>query len=326
MNCEQLCYNALAKYKKGYAVGSDFSFLNNILEIGREFIGDALIDTLEVIPFLFITYLILEFMENRMSSKALAKFEKAGPLGPIIGSALGALPQCGWSSAASTFFSGKVITIGTLFAVYLSTSDEMIPIFIAGGMPLETLLGMVGVKFAIGVIIGFAIDGCFKIFKLDKTERKERYEIHELCERDRCSCNHHDGKSQSKVLRPAIIHTFQVTIFIFIITLLLNIIIILVGGYETLAGLIDENRFMSVIGTSLIGLIPNCASSVVIAQLYVDGVLGMGALLAGLLDATGVALIVLFRNNRPMKQNIIITVAIFVISVVIGMIATLIVG
>lgn len=95
MKCEQLCYNALAKYKKGYAVGSDFSFLNNILEVGREFIGDALIDTLEVIPFLFITYLILEFMENRMSSKALTKFEKAGPLGPIIGSALGALPQCG---------------------------------------------------------------------------------------------------------------------------------------------------------------------------------------------------------------------------------------
>ena len=202
----------------------------------------------------------------------------------------------------------------------------MIPIFIAGGIPLETLFGIVGVKFAIGVIVGFAIDGCFKIFKLDKTERKERYEIHELCERDRCSCNHHDGKSKSKVLRPAIIHTFQVTIFIFIITLLLNIVIILVGGYETLASLIDENRFMSVIGTSLIGLIPNCASSVVIAQLYVDGVLGMGALLAGLLDATGVALIVLFRNNRPMKQNIIITIAIFVISAVIGMLVTLIVG
>lgn len=307
-------------------MGSDFSFLNGILEIGREFIGDALIDTLEVIPFLFLTYLILEFMENRMSSKALAKFEKAGPLGPIIGSALGALPQCGWSSAASTFYAGRVITIGTLFAVYLSTSDEMIPIFIAGGMPINEMLGLIGVKFVIGVIFGFIIDGIIRVFKLEKGERKERYEIHELCERDRCSCNHHDENSKSKVLRPAIIHTFQVTIFIFIITFLLNIIIVLIGGYETLSGLIVENKYLSVIGTSLIGLIPNCASSIVIAQLYVDGILGMGALLAGLLDAAGVGLIVLFRNNRPMKQNIIITVAIFAISVVIGMIATLIVG
>lgn len=307
-------------------MGSDFTWLNNIVEIMQVFVGDALIDTLEVIPFLFVTYLILEFMENRMSKQALAKFEKAGPLGPIIGSVLGALPQCGWSSAASTFFSGKVITIGTLFAVYLSTSDEMIPIFIAGGMPIETLLGIICFKLVIGVIVGFAIDGFFKIFKLDKKNSKERYKIHELCERDKCSCNHHNEESKSKVLRPAIIHTFQVTLFIFIITLLLNIVIILVGGYETLASFIDENRLMSVIGTSLIGLIPNCASSVVISQLYVDGVLGMGALLAGLLDATGVALIVLFRNNRPMKQNIIITISIFVISVIIGMIVTLIVG
>lgn len=307
-------------------MGSDFSFLNNILEVGREFIGDALIDTLEVIPFLFITYLILEFMENRMSTKALARFEKAGPLGPIIGSALGALPQCGWSSAASTFYSGKVITIGTLFAVYLSTSDEMIPIFIAGGIPIETLLGIIGFKFVIGVIFGFVIDGFMKVCKLNPKERKERYEIHELCERDRCSCKHHDEKSKSKVLRPAIIHTFQVTIFIFIITLLLNIVIILVGGYDTFASLIDQNKYMSVIGTSLIGLIPNCASSVVITQLYVDGVLGIGALLSGLLDATGVALIVLFRNNRPMKENIIITITIFVISIVVGMIVTLVIG
>lgn len=307
-------------------MGSDFSFLNNILDIIQEFVGDALIDTLEVIPFLFVTYLILEFMENRMSKKALEKFEKAGPLGPIIGSALGALPQCGWSSAASTFYAGRVITIGTLFAVYLSTSDEMIPIFIAGGMPINEMLVLIGVKFVIGVIFGFLIDGIVRLFKLEKSKGKEKYEIHTLCERDRCSCNHHDENSKSKVLRPAIIHTFQVTIFIFIITLLLNIIIVLIGGYENLSGLIAENKYLSVIGTSLIGLIPNCASSVVIAQLYVDGILGMGALLAGLLDAAGVGLIVLFRNNRPVKQNIIITISIFIISVIIGLLTTLIIG
>ena len=307
-------------------MGSDFTGLTNILEIVQSFVGDALIDTIEVIPFLFVTYLLLEFMENRMSKQALEKFEKAGPLGPIIGSALGALPQCGWSSAASTFYAGRVITIGTLFAVYLSTSDELIPIFIAGGMPVNELLFLIAVKFVIGIIFGFAIDGVIKIFKLDKKERKERYEIHELCERDRCSCNHHDEKSKSKVLRPALVHTFQITIFIFIITLLLNIIIQFIGGYDTLRAFVDQNKFMSVLAASIVGLIPNCASSVVVAQLYVDGILGMGALLAGLLDAAGVGLIVLFRNNRPMKQNLLITICLFAISVIIGLIVTLIFG
>ena len=307
-------------------MGSDFTGLTNILEIVQDFVGEALIDTLEVIPFLFVTYLILEFMENRMSKQALARFEKTGPLGPIIGSALGALPQCGISSAASTFYAGRVITIGTLFAVYLSTSDEMIPIFIAGGIPVNEMLMLIGIKFVIGVIIGFAIDGVYKVGKFDKAEKNERYEIHELCERDRCSCNHHDEKSKSKVLRPAIIHTLQVTIFIFIVTLLLNIIIVCVGGYDTLSNFVNQNKYLSVIAASIVGLIPNCAASVVIAQVYVDGIIGFGALLAGLLDAAGVGLIVLFRNNRPMKQNLIITLALFAISIVIGLIVTLIIG
>lgn len=202
----------------------------------------------------------------------------------------------------------------------------MIPIFIAGGMPINEMLGIIAFKFVLGIIFGFAIDGFIKVCNLDKKKKKERYEIHELCERDRCSCHHHDDKSKSKVLRPAIIHTFQVTIFIFIVTLVLNIIIVFIGGYETLSNFIGQNKYMSVLAASLVGLIPNCASSVVIAQLYVQGVLGLGALLAGLTDAAGVGLIVLFRNNRPMKQNIIIVIALFVISLVIGLITTLLIG
>lgn len=304
---------------------TDSSLLINVLEVARDLVGDALIDTLEVIPFLFITYLILEFMEHRMSEASIKRFEKAGPLGPIIGSALGIIPQCGFSSAASTFYAGRVITIGTLFAVYLSTSDEMIPIFIAGGMPVTELIIILAIKFVIGLVLGFAIDGFFRVCKI-KISDGEGFEIHKLCERDQCSCNHHDEKSKSKILRPAILHTFQITIFIFLITLLLNIIIQLVGGYEALTEMVNTNKYISVIATSLIGLIPNCASSVAISQLYIEGVLGFGALLAGLLDACGVGLIVLFRNNRPMKHNLFIIIALFVISVVIGLITTLIIG
>ena len=146
-----------------------------------------------------------------------------------------------------------------------------------------------------------------------------------MCERDHCSCGH-DNKENNKVLRPAIQHTFQVTIFIFLITLLLNIIIQFAGGYEAISNFVSMNKYMSVVATSIIGLIPNCASSVAISQVFVDGIIGPGALLAGLLDAAGVGLIVLFRNNRPVKQNIIITIVLFVISVVFGLIVTLLVG
>ena len=306
-------------------MGPDFSSLHGILEIIQAFVGDAVIDTLEVIPFLFLTYLLLEFMEHRMSKKSLEKFEKAGPLGPFIGSALGIVPQCGFSSAASTLYAGRVITIGTLFAVYLSTSDEMIPIFIAGGIPINEMIGILAAKFVIGLVMGFAVDGFVHVANLDKSKKKERYEIHAMCERDHCSCGH-DENSKNKVLRPAIQHTFQVTIFIFLITLLLNIIIQFAGGYDAIANFVSMNKYMSVVASSLVGLIPNCASSVAISQVYVDGIIGPGALLAGLLDAAGVGLIVLFRNNRPAKQNIIITLVLFIVSVVFGLIVTLLVG
>lgn len=308
-------------------VSQDFENLTAILITIKEFVGDAVIDTLGVVPFLLITYIILEYMEHRMSKAAINRIEKAGPLGPVIGSALGIIPQCGFSSAASTFYAGRVITIGTLIAVYLSTSDEMIPIFIAGGIPVEELIHIILIKFVVGIVFGFIIDGLVRAFKLDKKPSKKHvYEIHKLCERDHCSCNHKDKKSESKILRPAILHTFQVTVFIFLITLLLNIIIEFTGGYDALENFVQTNKYLSVIATSLVGLVPNCASSVAISQLYVNGILGQGALIAGLLDAAGVGLIVLFRNNRPTRQNIYIVLIIFAVSLIVGMLITLFIG
>lgn len=300
----------------------EFDEIQNVLDIFKNYISDAIIDTLYVLPFLFITYLILEFIEHRMSDKAQDIIIKAGAAGPIIGSILGIIPQCGFSSAASTFYAGRVITLGTLIAVYISTSDEMIPIFIAGGMPIEQMLLIVLSKLIIGIIFGFAIDACLRAkSKYINKNKKTPFEIHQLCKRDHCSCNHDE---KTKIFKPAILHTLQVSLFIFVITLLLNFLIDIFGGEDSFANLIDCNKYVTVIITSFIGLIPNCASSVVISQLYVEGIIGIGPLMAGLLDAAGIGLIVLFRNNRPHKQNLYIVLIIFVISVIVGCVINLV--
>lgn len=334
-------------------MGADAVSLEGVLAIITGYVGDALIDTLQVIPFLFVTYLLLEFIEHRMSEKAQLAIKKSSKVGPLIGAALGIVPQCGFSSAASTFYAGRVITIGTLFSVYLTTSDEMIPIFIAGGMPLSQMLLILGFKFFIGIIFGFAIDLFMRAINKDKKDFVDKdFEIHKMCKRDQCSCYGDcnackenpetvyqafdlDGKKDShghvhdhskvKILKPAILHTFQVTVFIFLVTFLLNIIIEFAGGTEALSSFLDSNKYMSIFAASIVGLIPNCAASVVISQLYVEGVLSFAALIAGLLDATGVGLIVLFRNNRPFKENILITLGIFIISFIIGLIVSFII-
>lgn len=306
----------------------NFTDLDAVLEISKEVVADAVIDTLQIIPFLLLTYLLLEFMEHKMSQSAINKFKKAGKFSPLIGSAFGALPQCGFSSAASTLYAGRVITIGTLFAVYLSTSDEMIPIFIAGGIPPVTMFLIVLAKFVLGCVIGYAIDFSWQSIKKKsgiKSPDKDKFEIHKLCERDQCSCDHKHGSS-NKILKPAILHTVQVTLFVFLITLALNVIIEISGGIDTMTNFVQTNKYLSVVASSLIGLIPNCAASVAISQLYVNGVLGLGAMLAGLLDAAGVGLIVLFRNNTPMKQNFIIVGVLLIISIAIGLLITLFIG
>lgn len=275
----------------------DFTTLSGFVDVLKESIIDAGFDTLYVIPFLLITYLILEYIEHRMTKKSQEAIKKAGVAGPAIGAIFGIIPQCGFSSAASTFYAGRVITVGTLFAVYLSTSDEMIPIFIAGGIPVETLISILAFKFLAGMGVGFLIDfGMKLIHKTDPKFLKHDFEIHEMCERERCSCDHNHSKN---IVVPALIHTLQITIFIFLISLILGLLIEFFGGDEAIRNFVDGNKFASIAACGLVGLIPNCAASVVISQLYVDGIIGGAALITGLLSAAGVGLIVLFRTNRP---------------------------
>lgn len=279
-------------------------------------------DTLYLIPFLFVTYLAMEWLEHKAGDKAEDAVRRAGAAGPVVGALVGIVPQCGFSAAAATLWAGRVITLGTLFAVFLSTSDEMLPIFLAEQVAPATILKIMGVKLMIGMVMGLVVDAVIRLARRDR----EKLRIHELCERDRCHCNgdcetceqqpelaydfehdeehehHHEGGS---ILRSALKHTLQVTVFIFIITLVLDGALELVGE-DALAAFLGSNPVLSVLGSALVGLIPNCAASVVIAQLYVEGALGAGAMMAGLLVSAGVGLLVLFRTNRGLRQNLIV--------------------
>ena len=270
----------------------------------------ALLDTLRLVPFLFVTYLAMEALEHKAGEKAEEVVRRAGAAGPAIGGVLGAVPQCGFSAAAATLYAGHVVTLGTLFAVFLSTSDEMLPIFIAEQVAPQTMFAILAAKVVIGMAVGFAIDAVMRVVR---RSRKDPIAIHEMCERDHCHCEGEEGG----ILRSAVIHTLQVTVFILIVSLVLEALIEGVGE-DALASFLSANPALSVLAASVVGLIPNCAASVVVTELYLEGALGAGAMLAGLLVSAGVGLLVLFRANRHLGQNLAIAVGLVVIGFVCG--------
>lgn len=274
---------------------------------------DSLIDTVKLIPFLLITYIIMEFIEHKTSHKTKDAIKKSGHFGPLIGGILGVVPQCGFSAAASSLYSARIITLGTLIAVFLSTSDEMLPILISEAVDVRIILSILGIKLVIAVIVGFIIDLFFR--KKFETSEDEP-EIKDLCEHEHCHCEHGIFKSALK-------HTINITLYIFIISLVLNIIIYFIGEYN-LAHILNSTPIIGPIIASLVGLIPNCASSVIITQLYLSKVLNFATMIAGLLVNTGVGLLILFRTNKDLKENIKITVLLFAIGVIFGIIFDLI--
>lgn len=274
---------------------------------------DSLIDTVKLIPFLLITYIIMEFIEHKTSHKTKDAIKKSGHFGPLIGGILGVVPQCGFSAAASSLYSARIITLGILIAVFLSTSDEMLPILISEAVDVRIILSILGIKLVIAVIVGFIIDLFFR--KKFETSEDEP-EIKDLCEHEHCHCEHGIFKSALK-------HTINITLYIFIISLVLNIIIYFIGE-NNLAHILNSTPIIGPIIASLVGLIPNCASSVIITQLYLSKVLNFATMIAGLLVNTGVGLLILFRTNKDLKENIKITVLLFAIGVIFGIIFDLI--
>ena len=258
-----------------------------------DIIKDALIDSIKLLPFLFITYLIMEYIEHKTKNKTKETIKKSGKFGPLIGSVLGIFPQCGFSVSATNLYSARVITLGTLIAVYLSTSDEMLPIFISESVPIHVILKVLGIKLLVGIVAGFLIDF---VLKIAKKENKEDEKIIDICEKEHCGCEH-------GIFKSAIKHTLNIFIFIILITLTINIAIYFIGE-DTIKGILQNQPILGPAIAGFIGLIPNCASSVIITQMYLDNVISAATMIAGLLVGAGVGLAVLFRTNKGIKENI----------------------
>lgn len=272
---------------------------------------DALLDTVKLIPFLFLTYLAMEYLEHRSGAGAQRLIKKSGRLGPVIGGLLGIVPQCGFSAAASNLYAGRVITLGTLIAVYLSTSDEMLPILISERAPADMILKLLLAKAAVGMAAGMGIDFLVRKKVLMKgRDGGEEKHIHDICEQEHCHC-------ERGIFRSALSHTAQIGFFVLVIGILLNTALYFVGE-DALSGLILNRPVLGPVLAGLVGLLPNCAGSVVITQLYLQGAMGIGGTMAGLLTGSGVGLLVLFRVNHDKKENLKILALLYGIGVLVG--------
>lgn len=406
------------------------------MELLPHLLEHAFEDTIYLVPFLLATYILLELLEHKAGDKAAVLVRKAGIAGPFAGSLLGAVPQCGFSAAGSALYASRAITLGTLFAVFLSTSDEMLPLFIAEQVDPLIMLSIIGTKIAIGMIMGFAIDGALRLRVRSEvkheekrlrdlghgvccthTENRENEHEHEhgrKCDREHesdhehenkhgheheheheheldheyghknehenkhehgldhdhgherkagvacshehsisranshnnpvsCTCphghhltgteleqpfsHHHchnpscsvseESSSWKDILISALKHTLQVTIIVYLISFAL-VAVMELAGEDVITNYLVTNPGIAIFGSALVGLIPNCGASVVITQLYLDGMLGTGAMISGLLVSAGVGILVLFSENHRLRQNIFILVGLLIIGVAWG--------
>lgn len=278
---------------------------------------DAVSDTLRLVPFLFLTYLVMEYLEHKTQDTARQMIRRAGKLGPLIGGIAGVFPQCGFSAAASSLYAGGVISAGTLMAVFLSTSDEMLPIFISEAVDIQVILKILGVKIVIGAVSGFVLDILWRAGSRKRREYNEHRhihrkhhekDIHDLCEHEHCHCE------EGSILKSAVIHSLQITLFIFLVTLVIGFLVEILGE-DQIGSIIGNQPVLGVLLAALVGMIPNCAGSVIITQMYLGGILGTGQMLAGLLAGAGVGILVLCRTNRGAKENLGLTGLLYVISV-----------
>ena len=338
---------------------------------------DAGKDTLSLVPFLLVTYLALETLEHVAGDRVNGAIKRAGAAGPVVGSLLGIVPQCGFSAMAATLYAGRVVTLGTLVAVFLSTSDEMLPLLLAEQVPVQTMAMLLASKALIALVTGFIVDAAIRGLRrnarahaairrtvlgtaanpahvncahddhtggdiIDEVAEAgvSADHIHELCERDHCGCDddedghghghghdhnhdhadeheHHHGHSHEgtpvlSIIRSAISHTVQVSVFIFLVTLIL-VAVLETFGESAIEQFLRGNETLAVLGSALVGLIPNCSASVVITQLYLEGALQLAPMLAGTLISAGVGYLVLFRTNRSARENALFLVMMYVI-------------
>lgn len=268
----------------------------------------GLLDTLKLLPFLLLTYILMEFIEHKASDKVYGFMRRAGTSGPFIGGALGVLPQCGFSAAASNLYAGRVISVGTLIAVFLSTSDEMLPIMMSGGIPPASIATILIYKCIVGILVGFFIDFLFRIFSKSKRD----INIDAICDEDNCHC-------ERGIFYSAVHHTLTISAFVLIITLIINSLVYFIGS-DVIASIIYDKPVIGHLIAAVFGLIPNCAASVALTSLYTEGMITAGTMMAGLFSGAGVGLLVLFKVNKAIKENLCIILALLVAGVVFGLI------
>lgn len=269
----------------------------------KDIIIDTLVDALKILPFLFITFLLLELLEHKLNNKTKNVISKSGKVGPIIGSLLGVIPQCGFSVVATNLYITRVISLGTLFSIYLSTSDEMLPIMLSQNVSFKTILIVLLIKVITGMLFGFIID------LVIRKNNKNKYDYH-ICEEEHCHCDHSIVKSSLK-------HTFNIIIFIIGVSFILNIVFLYCGNDFISKIFMKDTLFGPFLG-SLVGLIPNCGASVILTEMFLKGAINLGTCMAGLLTGSGVALLVLFKSNKNIKENLCVCLTLYLIGVLVG--------
>lgn len=293
---------------------------------------DALKDTAELIPFLFATYVVISLLDLFASDKTTAAIQRAGHAGPLIGGVLGVVPQCGFSAMGASLYADRIVSLGTFVAVILSTSDEMLPLLLAEHVEVGLLARILVTKAVLGVILGFATDLVLRVV-LGRTslagadesdageEQDEDAEFDPSAYSCDCGCGEPLTRGQTAwwVVVNSAYRTFQVVVFIFVVSVLLNALIALVGE-DALASFLSGNAVVATLVSGLVGLVPNCAASVVLTQLYIDGVLGFAPMIAGTLVAGGAGYLVLFRMNGNMRENAAIVGIVYALGVCVGLV------
>ena len=275
---------------------------------------ETFIDAIKLIPFLLIAFLLIEILEHKLTNKSQQIISKSGKFGPVIGSALGIVPQCGFSVMATNLYVTRIISLGTLIAIYLSTSDEMLPILLSENVELSVIFQILGIKFGIGMLYGFIID-----FILRK-KKKDIQPNYEICNIEHCNCSHTHGKGA--IIKSAIKHTANTLLFIIVISFLINVLLEFLGE-EYLSKIFLKDSIFGPFVASLVGLIPNCGASVMITQLYLNNALSLGSAIAGLLTGSGVAILVLFKTNKNIKENLAILLILYSLGSVTGVVIQL---
>lgn len=295
--------------------------MDNMVEI----LLDAVIDAAKILPIIFIIYILIEVVESRGTANRKFKKLLTGDVAPVFGAAIGVIPQCGFSVVATKLYQGKYILLGTLISVYFATSDEALPILLSQAIDnpelwLKLAL-LIAVKFSYAVIVGFVINAIAK--------NKSLNEINEdvIEEAGEDACCHHDVAEKHHGVWDLLIHPFSHSIKIFIYVLAINVVFgILIGfiGEDVIVNFLDSNVYLQPLVSTVIGIIPNCASSVLITQMFASNVLSLGGAVAGLTINSGLGLAVLLKDRVNLKRNLLTVLLMICLSLLLGYVVTFI--